>query len=340
MASGRKSPVLDTKRREFIALISGGGLLLAAKIRRARAQQPAMPVIGFLSVRAPGESASVEAAFRKGLGETGYVEGHNVHIAFRWAEGRYDRLPSLAADLVSRQVAVIAALSSPAALAAKAATSTIPVVFSVGVDPVRAGLVTSLNRPGGNATGVTFLAPALETKRLGLLREVIPHVDLVAVLLNPNYPDAEVQLKDVQEATREIGQRTLILTATTDTEVDTAFATLAHRRVGALMVCADPFFDVRRERIVALATQNRVPAIYHWREYVMIGGLLSYGASLTQSYREAGIYAGRILNGTKPADLPVMQPTRFELVINLNTAKTFGLEVPPTLLARADEVIE
>jgi putative ABC transport system substrate-binding protein len=198
--------------------------------------------LGFLSVRSPGESASVEAAFRKGLSEAGYVEGQKVHIAFRWAEGRYDRLPSLAADLVSRQVAVIAALSSPAALAAKAATSTIPVVFSVGVDPVRAGLVTSLNRPGGNATGVTFLAPALETKRLGLLREVIPHVDLVAVLLNPNYPDAEVQLKDVQEATHEIGQRTLILTATTDTEVDTAFATLAHRRVGALMVCADPFF--------------------------------------------------------------------------------------------------
>jgi putative tryptophan/tyrosine transport system substrate-binding protein len=327
--------MLDIKRREFIALVGGGGLLLAAKMRGARAQQPTVPVIGFLSVRAPGESASVEAAFRKGLSEAGYVEGQNVHIAFRWAEGRYDRLPSLAADLVSRQVAVIAALSSPAALAAKAATSTIPVVFNVGVDPVRAGLVPSLNRPGGNVTGVTFLAPALEPKGLGLLREL-----MVAVLLNPNYTDADVQLKDVQEATREIGQRTLILTATTDTEVDTAFATLAHRRVGALMVCADPFFDVRRERIVALATQNRVPAIYHWREYVVIGGLLSYGASLTQSYREAGIYAGRILKGTKPADLPVMQPTKFELMINLKTARALGLEVPPTLLARADEVIE
>jgi putative tryptophan/tyrosine transport system substrate-binding protein len=214
--------MLDIKRREFIALVGGGGLLLAAKMRGARAQQPTVPVIGFLSVRAPGESASVEAAFRKGLSEAGYVEGQNVHIAFRWAEGRYDRLPSLAADLVSRQVAVIAALSSPAALAAKAATSTIPVVFNVGVDPVRAGLVPSLNRPGGNVTGVTFLAPALEPKGLGLLREL-----MVAVLLNPNYTDADVQLKDVQEATREIGQRTLILTATTDTEVDTAFATLA-----------------------------------------------------------------------------------------------------------------
>jgi putative tryptophan/tyrosine transport system substrate-binding protein len=332
--------MLDIERREFIGLVGGGGLLLATKVMRARAQQPAMPVIGFLSVRSPGESASVEAAFRRGLSEAGYVEGQNVHIAFRWAEGRYDRLPSLAADLVSRQVAVIAALSSPTAFAAKAATSTIPVVFNVGVDPVRAGLVPSLNRPGGNVTGVTFFAAALEPKRLGLLRELIPQADLVAVLRNPNYPEAEVQLKDVQEATRTIGQRTLILTATTDTEIDTAFTTLAQQRIGALIVCADPFFDVRRERIVALATRYHVPAIYHWREYVVIGGLLSYGASLTQSYREAGIYAGRILKGTKPPDLPVMQPTKFELVINLKTAKALGLEVPPTLLARADEVIE
>jgi putative tryptophan/tyrosine transport system substrate-binding protein len=330
----------DMTRSEFIALVGGSGLLLATKVRRARAQQPAMPVIGFLSVRSPGESASVEAAFRKGLSEAGYVEGQNVHIAFRWAEGRYDRLPSLAADLVSRQAAVIAALSSPAAFAAKAATSTIPVVFNVGVDPVRAGLVPSLNRPGGNVTGVTFFAAALEPKRLGLLRELIPQADLVAVLRNPNYPEAEVQLKDVQEATRTIGQQTLILTATTDTEIDTAFATVAQERVGALMVCADPFFDVRRERIVALATRHRVPAIYHWRDYVVGGGLLSYGASLTHSYREAGVYAGRILRGTKPADLPVMQPTKFELVINLKTAKALGIEIPPTLLARADEVIE
>jgi putative ABC transport system substrate-binding protein len=274
------------------------------------------------------------------LSEAGYVEGQNVHIAFRWAEGQYDRLPSLAADLVSRQVAVITALSSPAALAAKAATSTIAVVFNVGTDPVRAGLVPSLNRPGGNVTGVTFFAAALEQKRLGLLRELIPQADLVAVLLNPNYLDADVQLKDVQEATREIGQRTLILTARMDTEIDTAFATLAQQGVGALMVCADPFFDVRRERIVALATRHHVPAIYHWRGYVVVGGLLSYGASLTDSYRQVGVYAGRILKGANPADLPVMQPTKFELVINLKTAKELGLNVPPTLLASADEVIE
>jgi len=323
-------------RRELLVALGGAATWPLA----ARAQQATVPVIGFLSARSPGESASLETAFRKGLSDAGYVEGRNVHIAFRWAEGQYDRLQSLTTDLISRQVAVIAALSTPAALAAKVATTTIPIVFNSGTDPVKLGLVASFNRPGGNVTGVTFFAAPLEPKRLGLLRELIPQADLVAVLLNPKYPDADVQLKDVQEATREIGQRTLMLTATTDAEIDSAFAALAQQRVGALMVGADPFFDVRRERIVALARRHDVPAIYHLREYVVAGGLLSYGASVADSYRQVGIYTGRILQGIKPADLPVMRPTRFELVINLKTAKALGIEIPATLLARADEVIE
>ncbi len=299
-----------------------------------------MPVIGFMSARSADESESVVAAFQNGLNETGHVAGQNVEIAFRWADGQYDRLPLLAADLVSRQVAVIAALSPPAAIAAKAATSTIPVVFHVGIDPVRAGLVPSLNRPRGNLTGVTFFSAALGPKRFGLLREFIPQSSLVAALLNPNYPDADLQLKDVQEAARETGLRALVLNATMDAEIDTAFETLVRERASALIVGADPFFDARRERIIALAKHHAVPAMYHWREFVTARGLMSYGASLTDAYREAGVYVGKILNGTKPADLPIMQPTKFELVMNLRTAAALRITLPPRLLALADAVIE
>jgi putative ABC transport system substrate-binding protein len=324
------------RRREFIAALGGA----AAWPLAARGQQPAMPVIGFMSARSPSESGSVEAAFRQGLAEAGYIEGQNVHIALRWAEGHYDRLGALASDLVSRQVTVIAAISPPAALAAKQATSTIPVVFHVGIDPVRAGLVTSFNRPGGNVTGVTFFSAALGPKRFGLVREFIPQASLVAVLLNPDYPDADLQLKDTQEAARETGVRALVLRANVDAEIDNAFAMLRREQAGALIVGADPFFDLRRERIIALAKQHAVPAMYHWREFVTAGGLMSYGASLTDSYRETGVYVGKILNGTKPADLPVMQPTKFKLVLNLKTAKALSLTVPPTMQAIADEVIE
>jgi putative ABC transport system substrate-binding protein len=303
------------------------------------AQQPAMPVIGFMNSRSPEDSANMVAAFREGLGEGGLIESKNVVLEFRWARGEYDRLPALAAELVSRRVAVLVAGGPPAAHAAKAATSTIPIVFS-STDPIKSGLVASLNRPGGNATGVYLPTTDLEPKRLGLLHELFPGAALFGALLNPKLPEAAQQALDLAEAARTVGRSVVLLNASTDAELDAAFATLARQRVVAMLVAGDPFFDTRRDQIIALAAQQKLPAIYQFREYAVAGGLMSYGVSLSEAYREVGIYAARILNGAKPADLPVMQSVKFELVINLKTAKTLGFEFPPTFSARADEVIE
>jgi putative tryptophan/tyrosine transport system substrate-binding protein len=324
------------KRREFISLLGGAAVSWPLV---SRAQQPLIPVVGFLSGRSPAESAGVVAAFRKGLSETGYAESQNVSIDFRWAEGQSDRLPALASELVHRPVDVIAALgeSGPAA---KAATTTIPIVFGSGGDPVEAGLVASLNRPGGNITGATFLTAVLGAKRLGLLRELVPGAPVVALLVNPNTFVGQVQIRDVQEAARVLGRSLVVLDGGTDERIETAFAALAPQHVAALLVGADPFFDTRRERLVALASQHRMPAIYQFREYAVAGGLMSYGTSITDMYRLVGLYVGRVLKGEKPADLPVMQVTKFELVINLATAKALGVKISDNLLSLADEVIE
>jgi putative ABC transport system substrate-binding protein len=324
------------KRREFISLLGGAAVSWP---HVSRAQQPAIPVVGFLSGRSPAESAGVVAAFREGLSETGYAESQNVSIDFRWAEGQSDRLPALASELVHRPVDVIAALgeSGPAA---KAATTTIPIVFGTGGDPVEAGLVASLNRPGGNITGATFLTAVLGAKRLGLLRELVPGAPVVALLADPNKFVGQVQIRDVQEAARALGQSLVVLDGGTDERIETAFAALAPQHVAALLVGADPFFDTRRERLVALASQHRMPAIYQFREYAVAGGLMSYGTSITDMYRLVGLYVGRVLKGEKPTDLPVMQVTKFELVINLATAKALGVRISDNLLSLADEVIE
>jgi putative ABC transport system substrate-binding protein len=326
------------ERRKFLAALGGAA---AAWPLAARAQQAAMPVIGFMSARSPEDSVHLLEAFRRGLKEGGFVEGENVAVQFRWARGDYSRLPALAADLVGRQVAVIvAAGGDPSGLAAKSATATIPIVFGIGGDPVKAGLVSSFSRPGGNVTGVTLLTSLMEPKRLGVLRDLVPGVALIGVLINPDFPPAALQLQQVEEAARAIGQRIVIAKASNDDALEAAFRSLVQEGAGALLVASDPYFDTRRERIVGFAQQRRLPAIYQFREYAVAGGLLSYGVSITDAYRQYGVYTASILKGAKPADLPVLQPTKFELVINLKTARALGVNISDNLLTLADEVIE
>jgi putative ABC transport system substrate-binding protein len=328
----------EMRRRDFIKVIAGSA---AALPLAARAQQMAMPVIGYLQSASTSYFAQFSDAVRQGLNEIGYVEGQNVAIERRSAEGHYDRLAALAAGLVDRQVAVILATGgSDPAKAAKAATSNIPIVFVSAADPVRTGLVASLNRPGGNVTGVSLLASALDAKKLGLLRELAPKASTIGVLINPDYPSANSQREEAQQAAGRLGLRLLMLSARADGEIDLAFASAAKQGADALLVATDPFLLSRRERLVALAARYAVPAIYAQREVVTAGGLISYGPHFWDGYRQAGAYVGRVLKGEKPADLPVLQPTKFELVINLKTAKALGLEVPDRLLALADEVIE
>jgi putative tryptophan/tyrosine transport system substrate-binding protein len=325
------------RRRELITLLGGA----AAWPLAARAEQPAMPVVGFMSARSSEDSARVASAFRQGLADAGFIEGQTVKIEYRWANGNYDKLPALAADLVNRKVAVLVGVGGDvSALVAKKATASIPVVFGMGSDPVKAGLVASFNRPGGNATGFTLWTNEMESKRLGLLRELVPAVQLIGILVNPKFPSSVQQLSDLDLAAKGVGQQLFVARANNDAELDAALTSLAQQRVGAVLVTAAPFFDTRPERIVSFAAQNRLPTIYQFRDYAVAGGLISYGPDIVESYREAGVYVGRILKGEKPADLPVLQPTKFEFVINLKTAKALGLTVPPTLLAEAGEVIE
>jgi putative ABC transport system substrate-binding protein len=325
------------RRREFITAL---GSVVAWPLA-LRAEQPAMPVIGFLSTRSPDESARVVLAFQRGLAQGGYADGQNVTIEYRWALSRYDRLGALATELVHRPVNLIVAVGAdPSARAAKAATATIPIVATFSTDPVAAGLVSSFSRPGGNLTGISDLTTTLEPKRLELLHELVPQARTIAVVLNPTFPPSAQQLKDIQEAARAIGVRLHILRASTDEEIELAFASITELNVPAFTIASDPFLLTRRDKIVALAARHAVPGMYFFRDYPLAGGLMSYGTDLADVYQQIGLYAGRVLKGDKPADLPIMQPTKFELSINLKTARTLGIEIPATLLARADEVIE
>jgi len=326
------------KRREFITLLGGA---VAAWPVAARAQQPTMPVIGWLNLLSAGGRTHLVDSFRRGLSETGYLEGQNVSIEYRWAENQIDRLPALATDLINRRVAVIAATGGNNSIfAAKALTTTIPIVFTSGIDPVKVGLVASVSRPGGNLTGISWFSSELTAKGLGLLHDLVPSAAVVALLVNPNSPEAQSQPEDARVAARGLGKSLLVLNATTANDIDAAFATLVQQRAGAVVVGSDSFFTSRRTQIVALAARHGVPTIYFNRDFAEAGGLMSYGNDVKDAYREAGVYVGRILKGEKPADLPISQATKFELVINITTAKALGLAVPTSMQLLADEVIE
>ena len=326
------------KRRNFIGLVGGAAVWPLA----ARAQRASAPVIGFLGATSPEGYATFVAGFQRGLKEAGFVDGDNVTTVYHWAEGQYDRLPGLAADLVSRHVSIIVATGGlPSSLAAKQATGTIPIVFTLGSDPVKFGLVSSLNRPNGNVTGVTLFAYLLDAKRVELMHELVPGASVVALLVNPNSPaQADAQYADVEAAVRKFGQQLAILKAGTDGEIDAAIAGIAEKKTSVLLVSADPLFLSRRDQLVALVTRHAIPSIYEWRQFAEAGGLMSYGIDLIDAYRQAGVYVGKILGGAKPGDLPVLQPAKFEFVINLKTARTLGLTVPNTMLVAADQVIE